>query len=59
MQVWIGKKKLNWNPKITFKELVKIMVDADMEAAGLKPVGEGKVILKEKFGKWHQWKMDV
>ncbi len=54
-----AKKKLNWNPKITFKELVKIMVDADMEAAGLKPVGEGKVILKEKFGKWHQWKMDV
>ncbi|MEW6482308.1 MAG: GDP-mannose 4,6-dehydratase [bacterium] len=26
-----AKKKLNWQPKITFKELVKLMVDADME----------------------------
>jgi GDPmannose 4,6-dehydratase len=26
-----AKKKLGWVPKITFKELVKIMVDADME----------------------------
>ncbi|MEW6680486.1 MAG: GDP-mannose 4,6-dehydratase [bacterium] len=26
-----AKKKLNWKPKVTFKELVKIMVDADME----------------------------
>lgn len=25
-------KKLNWQPKTTFKELVRIMVDADMEA---------------------------
>jgi len=26
-----AKKKLGWKPKTTFKELVKIMVDADME----------------------------
>ncbi|MDI6751405.1 MAG: GDP-mannose 4,6-dehydratase [bacterium] len=26
-----AKKKLGWQPKVTFKELVKIMVDADME----------------------------
>jgi GDPmannose 4,6-dehydratase len=39
------KRELGWNPKITFKELVRIMVDADMEAAGLSPPGEGKAIL--------------
>jgi len=54
-----AKKKLDWEPKITFKELVRIMVDADMEAIGLKPIGEGNAILKEKFGKWHQWKASV
>ncbi|MEW6103682.1 MAG: GDP-mannose 4,6-dehydratase [bacterium] len=26
-----AKKKLNWKPKVTFKELVKIMVEEDME----------------------------
>jgi GDPmannose 4,6-dehydratase len=25
-----AKKKLNWQPKTTFKDLVKIMVDADV-----------------------------
>jgi GDPmannose 4,6-dehydratase len=40
-----AKRKLGWAPKVTFKELVKIMVDADMEAVGLKARGEGKRIL--------------
>ena len=40
-----ARKVLGWEPKITFKELVRIMVDADMEAAGLSPIGEGKAIL--------------
>jgi len=39
------KKEIGWNPKIAFKELVRIMVDADMEAVGLSPLGEGKAIL--------------
>jgi len=38
-------EKLGWRPRVTFKELVRIMVDADMEAAGLTPLGEGKTIL--------------
>ena len=51
------KKKLNWNPKIGFKDLVKIMVDADMRAAGLEPVGEGDEILARKFpNRW--WAVD-
>ncbi|MFC2066165.1 GDP-mannose 4,6-dehydratase [Chloroflexota bacterium] len=40
-----ARKELGWNPKIAFKELVRIMVDADMEVVGLSPVGEGKDIL--------------
>jgi len=44
-----AKKSLRWNPKIRFKDLVKIMVDADMRAVGLQPVGEGDRILKQKF----------
>jgi GDPmannose 4,6-dehydratase len=31
-----AKKKLNWAPKTKFKELVKIMMDADLIAAGVK-----------------------
>jgi len=40
-----AREKLGWEPKITFKGLVKIMVDADMEAVGLKSPGKGKEIL--------------
>lgn len=51
------KKVLGWEPKIHFKELVKIMVDADMRKIGLKPIGEGDEILNKKFpNKW--WKID-
>ena len=42
-------KQLGWEPKITFKELVRIMVDADMQVAGLEPIGDGKRILDRKF----------
>jgi len=50
-----ARKYLSWEPKVTFRELVRIMVDADLEAAGLKPIGEGIRILQQKFGGWHQW----
>jgi len=39
---------LGWEPKIGFRELVRIMVDADMEEAGLAPPGEGRRILAAK-----------
>jgi GDPmannose 4,6-dehydratase len=52
-----AREKLNWQPKIAFKDLVKIMVDADMRNTGLKPIGESDKILKENFpNKW--WKID-
>ncbi len=47
-----AKTKLDWEPKITFKDLVKIMVDADMEQAGVKSPGESVRILQEKGIHW-------
>ena len=50
-------EQLNWQPKVTFSDLVKIMVDADARAIGLESIGEGDKILKEKFpNRW--WKGD-
>ncbi len=48
-------KELDWQPRIFFKDLVKIMVDADLELAGLPTKGEGKKIMESHHGKWHQW----
>ncbi len=50
-----ARRHLSWQPKVTFKEIVRIMVDADLEESGQKPVGEGKAILGQKFGGWHRW----
>jgi GDPmannose 4,6-dehydratase len=44
-----AKTKLKWDPKIKFHELVKIMVDADLHAAGLEPPGEGEAIIQKRF----------
>jgi GDPmannose 4,6-dehydratase len=54
-----AKKLLDWKPKITYQQLAKIMVDADMEAEGLEPIGEGKKILEENFSDWHRWESGV
>jgi len=47
-----ARKVLGWEPKVRFRELVKIMVDADLELIGLKPIGEGKKILGAKGIDW-------
>ncbi len=47
-----AKEVLGWEPKVSFKELVRIMVDADMEALGLDPIGEGNRIIKGKGLDW-------
>jgi GDPmannose 4,6-dehydratase len=52
-----AKNKLGWQPKVNFKELVKIMVDCDMALIGLNPPGEGKEILKEKKIYWTENKL--
>ncbi|MCM8787347.1 MAG: GDP-mannose 4,6-dehydratase [Candidatus Omnitrophica bacterium] len=43
-----AKEKLGWSPKITFDELIKIMVDYDLKLVGIKPKGEGIKICQEK-----------
>jgi GDPmannose 4,6-dehydratase len=48
-------RELEWEPSIKFRELVRIMIDADLEEIGVTPKGAGRAILKEKFGEWHQW----
>jgi len=52
-----AKNLLEWEPKIKFKDLVRIMIDADFKAGGLQAPGDGEKIIKEKFGeRW--WKVD-
>ena len=50
---------LKWEPKVKFHELVKIMVDADLELIGLPCPGEGRRILAERFSGWHRWEHQV
>lgn len=54
-----ARKQLGWEPKITFNELVKIMVDADMEHAGAAAPGEGRKILLKKQIDWTTSKMTI
>jgi GDPmannose 4,6-dehydratase len=54
-----AKKLLNWEPRVRFHELVRIMVDADLELEDLEAPGEGKRVVDEKFGEWHDWNHQV
>ena len=52
-----AERVLGWKPSMKFTDLVRIMLDADIRAAGLEPLGEGDAIIKKKFPeKW--WKGD-
>lgn len=44
-----ARSQINWEPQVTFKDLVRIMVDADMRACALEPMGEGDKLLERKF----------
>jgi GDPmannose 4,6-dehydratase len=54
-----ARQALEWEPVITYKELARIMVDADMEAVGLEPIGEGLKLVEQHFGDWHCWDTGV
>lgn len=54
-----AQRMLGWEPRIFFKDLVRIMVDADMELIGLPSTGEGKRILEERHGRWHRWESQI
>ena len=45
-----AREQLGWEPKITFLDLVKIMVDTDVEAVGLTPLGQGRNAMANKLG---------
>jgi GDPmannose 4,6-dehydratase len=50
-----ARATLGWESKVSFADLIAIMVDADLEAFGLPPVGAGQHVLAAKFSQWHQW----
>lgn len=37
-----ARKRIGWKAEVTFRELVRIIMDADLEAVGLTAKGEGK-----------------
>ena len=51
--------KLGWTPRIKFHELVRIMIDADLELLSLPNPGEGRRIIEERFNGWHRWDSQV
>jgi GDPmannose 4,6-dehydratase len=54
-----ARQNLGWEPRVFFKDLVRIMVDADLEAIGLASPGEGRRILEAQHGRWHRWEDQV
>lgn len=47
-----ARTKLGWQPHVTFQEIVRIMIDYDLEAEGLASPGEGRKILARKNLGW-------
>ena len=54
-----ARKVLGWEPKVKFRELIRIMVDADLELIGQKSPGEGKRILDSKGINWTKNKLTI
>jgi GDPmannose 4,6-dehydratase len=54
-----ASKTLGWEPRVFFHDLVRIMVDADLELLGLEAPGEGRRILATHHGPWHRWEDQV
>lgn len=47
-----AKEVLKWEPRVTFEELVGIMMDFDMQMNGLIPVGKGTNAINKKGFDW-------
>jgi GDPmannose 4,6-dehydratase len=47
-----AKRRLGWEARVTFRELVRIMLDADLEAAGVPAPGDGKRCLADGRLAW-------
>ena len=52
-------KELEWEPKVGFDDLVSIMVDADIDSAGLYMSGAGKAAMDLRPGDWHTWQDQI
>ncbi|MBA4375985.1 MAG: hypothetical protein C0401_07415 [Anaerolinea sp.] len=48
------RQVFGWTPSVCFHELVRIMVDADLELAGPSCIGEGRRILDARDGRWQR-----
>lgn len=49
-----AKRRLGWAPTVTFRDLVRIMMDADLEAAGVAAPGTGTQCLTDGRLAWLQ-----
>jgi GDPmannose 4,6-dehydratase len=47
-----AKSKLNWSPKLSFVDLVKVMIDHDLAEAGLETKAEGFATLRRHGYLW-------
>jgi GDPmannose 4,6-dehydratase len=54
-----ARKVFTWEPRVYFRDLVRVMVDADLELIGLESPGEGRRILETHHGRWHRWEDQV
>ena len=54
-----ARQIIGWEPRVYFKDLVRIMVDADLELLGLPSPGEGRQIMERHHGRWHRWEDQV
>jgi GDPmannose 4,6-dehydratase len=54
-----AREKLGWEPRVFFRDLVHVMVDADLELIGMEAPGEGRRILEKHHGPWHRWEDQV
>lgn len=47
-----ARRDLGWKPRISFGELVRIMVDSDLESEKLPSPGQGRIIIEQKGFSW-------
>ncbi|MCK4738506.1 MAG: GDP-mannose 4,6-dehydratase [Deltaproteobacteria bacterium] len=54
-----ARTELGWEPRITFEELTKVMVDHDFDFIGAKSKGEGRSAVKAKGIDWTESKLST
>jgi GDPmannose 4,6-dehydratase len=54
-----ARRFLDWQPRVYFRDLVRVMLDADLERLGLESPGDGRRILETHHGRWHRWEDQV